>query len=578
MRGFPVAALALLGLLFAWTPLGERMDLALRDTQFHLLRQFAPKPAPDDILIVGIDEATFKAVPEPLGMWHEPLARLLDRIASSRPKAIGLDVTLPDRSFEAIRPGLDRVLMAGLGKARDAAPFAVSLTFDSRTQSPRPIHIPLLALLREERLGISLFARDADGVVRHFALAIPTEDGAFPTLVGRLCRALQPKRCDDGLIDYALGDPFKYVSMAEVLKSEDPQFLERLFRDRIVLVGETQRFSDRIAVPVNLAGWEDPRVLKRDSPGVVVHAAALRTAMGGAAPGLVGKPWQVLLVAAAATLVLMRNWRLAFVTGVIAAALALAAATIALRAGHAIDLAGVLFALAAAWVSRTAYEAWHERRERERLRDAFSGYVSPGVLRGILRGEIKPVREGERRELAFVFADLRGSTAFTAQLAPEEAMALLNRFHQVIANAIHRHEGMLDNIRGDGVMAVFGAPKPIPEPMRAAWQAVQDMFRGLDRLNAELAKEGKPALAMVAGVACGMAVIGHVGARTRFNYTAIGDAANVAARLQEEAKRRGVRAVLSGPAREQLGEEASLEDLGPVELAGHEPVDVWGWR
>ena len=84
-------------------------------------------------------------------------------------------------------------------------------------------------------------------------------------------------------------------------------------------------------------------------------------------------------------------------------------------------------------------------------------------------------------------------------------------------------------------------PKPVPEPVRAAWKAVQDMFQGLDRLNAELEREGLPPLAMVAGLSYGDAVVGHLGARDRFNYTAIGDAVNVAARLQEAAKRVGDR-------------------------------------
>jgi adenylate cyclase len=310
---------------------------------------------------------------------------------------------------------------------------------------------------------------------------------------------------------------------------------------------------------------------------VVVHAAALRTAMQGAPAETVGKPVLLLLVAAAATLVLMRNWRLAFVAGLVGAALFLAAVTLALHRGHAVDAAPVLFTLALAWILRTAHEAWPERRERERLRGAFSGYVSPAVLRAILKGDIRPVREGERRDLAFVFADLRGSTALTAQSTPESAMALLNRFHQVIATAIHRHDGMLDNIRGDGVMAVFGAPKPIPEPVKAAWAAVQEMFQGLDRLNAELAKEGKPVLTMVAGLAFGEAVVGHVGSKSRYNYTAIGDAVNLAARLQEEAKKRGVRALLSGPARERVP-EAELEALGPLDLHSHTTAEGWGWR
>jgi adenylate cyclase len=574
MRGFAVAALALVGLLFAWTPLAERMDLALLDAEYRFLRKVAPKPAPDDIIVVGVDDATFKAIAEPLGMWHEPLGKALEKIASAHPRAIGLDITLPDRSYEGMRPGLDKALMTGLVRARENGPLVAALAIDSRTQSARTIHLPFLVLLREERLGITLFGRDSDGLTRRFSLAFPTDDGAFPTLVGRLCRALQPKRCRDGLIDFALGEPLRYVPLHEVLKSEDAGYLDKLFRDRIVLVGETQQFSDRIAVPVNLAGWE---TFRHNSPGVVVHAAALRTAMHGDPAEGAGKPVLLLLVAAAATLVLMRNWRLAFVTGLVGGALFLAAVTFALHRGYSVDSAAVLFTLALAWMLRTAYEAWHERRERERLRGAFSGYVSPPVMRAILKGDIRPAREGERLELAFVFADLRGSTALTAQSTPESAMALLNRFHQVIASAIHRQDGMLDNIRGDGVMAVFGAPKPIAEPTKAAWAAVQEMFRNLDRLNAELAREGKPALSMVAGLAFGEAVVGHVGSKSRYNYTAIGDAVNLAARLQEEAKKRGVRALLSGPARERVP-EADLEPLGPLGIHSHPTAEGWGWR
>src|SRR6185436_20619562 len=146
------------------------------------------------------------------------------KIAAAKPRAIGLDVTLPDCSFDGMRPGLDRALMAGLVKARENGPLVAALAIDSRTQSARTIHLPFLAVLREERLGITLFGRDADGLTRRFSLAIPTEDGAFPTLVGRLCRALS-RHCSDGLIDYALGAPFKYVPLRDVLATRDEEYL-----------------------------------------------------------------------------------------------------------------------------------------------------------------------------------------------------------------------------------------------------------------------------------------------------------------------------------------------------------------
>jgi adenylate cyclase len=573
LNAFAIAALAIAGLLFSLTPVAQRIDAALLDLQWSALRKFDPRPVHDDIIIVGADEASFRSIPEPLGLWHEPLGRALARIAAAKPRAIGLDVVLPDRSFDHIRPGLDRSLLVGLMAARQNGPFVAALNIDTRTHAAKPILPLYLAVLDEERLGIGIFARDADGLTRRFSIAMPTEDGAFPTFAGRLCRALS-RHCADGYINFALGAPFRYVSLKQVLETQDTQLLDKLFRDRIVIIGEAQQYSDRIAVPLNLAGWERGG---KESPGVVVHAQSLRTALHGAAPEAASRPLIMVLVALAAFLVLLRDWRVALVAAALASAVLFAAAVMALRAGIVVPISAAVLTLAIAWASRTALEAWRERRARERLRAGFGGYVSPAVLAGILRGEIAAGHQGRRLKLAFVFADLRGSTAMTAATTPEQAMALLNRFHEVIVTAVHRHDGMLDNIRGDGVMAVFGAPKPLASPCQSAWEAVQEMFRGLERLNAELLREGRPPLAMVAGAAFGEAVVGHVGSRHRFNFTAVGDAANIAARLQEEAKRHGCKLVMTEMFRECLGAPAGLQPLGDMAINGRDAVTAFGW-
>src|SRR6188474_1681235 len=104
-RGFTIAAIALAGLLFSLTPLADRADNALLDLEWNLLRKFAPRAAADDIIIVGVDDASVRAVDAPPGLWHEPLGRALERIASTRPRAIGLDIALPERSYESFHPG-----------------------------------------------------------------------------------------------------------------------------------------------------------------------------------------------------------------------------------------------------------------------------------------------------------------------------------------------------------------------------------------------------------------------------------------------------------------------------------------
>lgn len=345
-QGFAVVAIALAGFLFSLTPLAGRFDDALLDVEWGLLRKFAPRDAPDDIIIVGIDEGTARSIEAPPGLWHEPIGRALERIAGAGPRAIGIDFALPERSYEAFRPGLDPPLAQGLAAARRQAPVVASLNIDAATRAPRPIHTPFLAILREEGLGIGLLGRDADGVTRRFSLAIPTEDGAFPTLAGRLCRALT-RRCGDGLIDYALGAPFKYVPLRDVLATRDEEYLSKLFRARIVMIGDV-RAGDRIDVPVNLAGWEPPG---RTSPTVVVHAQALRTAMAGA-PTEAVRPLTVVLLTLAALLALMRDGRLAALTALLAALAAVAGAAAALRGGTYVALAGVLFTLLLAAASR----------------------------------------------------------------------------------------------------------------------------------------------------------------------------------------------------------------------------------
>jgi CHASE2 domain-containing sensor protein len=345
-HGFAVVAIALAGFVFSLTPIAEWLDNALLDVEWNLLRKFAPRPASDDIIVVGVDEASVRALEAPPGLWHAPIGRALERIAAAHPRAIGLDIALPERSYEGFHPGLDRPLMQGLAAARRTTVLVGTLTIDASTRGARPIDPPLLAILGDQALGIGLLGRDGDGTTRRFSLAIPTEDGAFPTLVGRLCRALS-RHCSDGLIDYALGAPFKYVPLRDVLGARDEQFLAKLFRDRVVMLGDV-RPGDRVAVPVNLAGWEPGG---RFSSTVVVQAQSLRTAMAGA-PGEAARPLAVLVLTLAALVALVKEWRLAAVTAIVVAVLLVGVATLWLRAGTYVTLAGALFSLAAAPVVR----------------------------------------------------------------------------------------------------------------------------------------------------------------------------------------------------------------------------------
>ena len=340
-RTIAVAAVAIAALLFSFTPLASFVDAKLLDVQWHLRQRTVSMPPPEDIVIVGIDEETLRRVPQPAGLWHEPLGLALARIAAARPRAIGPDFRLPDKSFDQAHPGLDRALGLGIAAARANGPFVVTVAIDPATREARPIHAPFLTLLHAERLGVGLLARDVDGVTRRFSLAIPTQQGSFPTFAGRLCTALQ-RGCRDGFLDFAAGAPFRSVPLHAVLEAADLAQLEALFRGRVVLIGETLRLANRVRVPIGYADWEARDT--GDTPQIVVQALALRTALDGSAPQAASLPWTFVLAVLGALVAMLRfPWSIA---GGIAAGTALVlAGFMALRSGVVLSLGTPLVAV-----------------------------------------------------------------------------------------------------------------------------------------------------------------------------------------------------------------------------------------
>jgi len=166
-------------------------------------------------------------------------------------------------------------------------------------------------------------------------------------------------------------------------------------------------------------------------------------------------------------------------------------------------------------------------RERERLRDLFGRHVGEDVARRALDAGV--VLGGEVREVAALFVDLEGSTAYGSRHSPQEVVSLLNRFFAVVVEVVEAHGGWINKFEGDAALCVFGAPADQPETAARALAAGREL--GM-RLGREL-----PELGAGIGVSAGPAVAGNVGAERRLEYTVVGDPVNEAARLSELAKK-----------------------------------------
>jgi CHASE2 domain-containing sensor protein len=341
--------IALAGLALHLSPWGARASASILDAGFGILRAIAPAQAPDDILVVGLDgDSAVSAEVDPVGPATRTLPDALVRIARGRPRAIALLADLPRGSLDDKAPGLDDALATALSVAQAAAPLAIGITVDSRHEVV-PIHDALLRGVDSRALAFRLLPRDDDGVVRQVVLALPTQQGRWPTIAGWLCEVLDG-RCDSGLIDYGLGPAYRYVPAGRLVEIRDDEALARLFRDRIVFVAPLSAAADRVAQPAPLAGWEPP---SREQPAVLAHAQTVRTLLHGRPIREVPLPAMLVFITAAAllSLVTVAAAPVAMATGALAVAGACGSALVGLRLGWHAPLAAVLATLAASLVA-----------------------------------------------------------------------------------------------------------------------------------------------------------------------------------------------------------------------------------
>ncbi|MBP8297533.1 MAG: adenylate/guanylate cyclase domain-containing protein, partial [Burkholderiales bacterium] len=433
--------------LFLWS---RPMDQQILDAQFRFLRAHVPRPAPNEVVIVGIDDATTRALPEPLTLWHPHLGAFLQAMAGSGAAAVGVDIVLPDRSFEAIVPGYDSHLLRGIVSAQRALPLVLALTVDHAGKT-RPVHERFVfAAGGWDATGYALLPLESDGVARRFDQRINVGGGAVPTLAGQIAARLG-RPAGHGLIDFATGKAFDYVPLHRVLEWQaagNAEKLRQAFAGKPVLLGGVFRFEDRIPAPVNLLAWEAEAA---DAPGVVLHAQVLRNLLND---GLIADvpAWVVpaLAVFAAGAFWLAGNYAIAALLALGGGAALLVVSTWLLARGTYLPVAAILVTLLAAVGARMLYDATLRLQERHRLRHAFGAYVSPDILADILRSDTPPGLGGERYWLCVLFADIRNFTARAERTTPDATIQLLNRYFTEVTACIHGAGGTLDKFVGDG--------------------------------------------------------------------------------------------------------------------------------
>ena len=584
----PAIAIVLFSFLWAFpnrnqslVSLTERLSF---DLQMELIRTFHPRAAKVEPVLIGMDEATEDVFDEPLAMWHEHLGATLRALATAKPAVVGIDIQLPPKSFDNTKAGLDRALITGLLEYKQVAPLVVAHTVD-RTGFIATIHKPFLRMLGDETFAIDKVLEDPDRVPRRFSETSVVNTGTFPVFAAEIARKAG-RTPGEGLIDYSVGGLIHYVPIQQVLEWQQANNLaeiKRRFEGRVVLLGYVARAQDRWKLPVAMSDWErggsgtDDAALNYMQPGVTIHFQVLRNLLGDGLLTPLPMLWQWSICVLLAAFVFVPSNRRTYFFAFVLAPIAFFFLSVMLITAN-LYIPAVTFTIVL-WIAigvGAVADGMQTLAEKNRFKQQFSGSVSPALLQEMLAGNLAAGVSAKTAEVCVLFSDIRGFTGMSESLSPEEVTSLLTRYFDRMVGCVHRYDGTMDKFMGDGMMVLFGAPRSLPNPCESATRCAFDMVDQLRKLNEEFLAEGLPPVKIGIGINYGKVVVGNIGSTERHNYSAIGDAVNVASRIEGLTKRLGTPILMTDRVRAQLPDGFELIDCGEQALRGHSSMQVWG--
>ena len=581
--GIAAAAVTLGLILFG---AAERWELLWFDQLFEL-RGMRQPTAPT--VIVTIDESTFAELNL---QWPFPRAlhgKVIDRIAADRPLAIGVDVLFDSES--RFGPEDDAALSAAIARAGNVV-LGLSIVQDEqvlvevgggkRHGTEREVVSMPLPVIRKAAFAVAPFnvQPDPDSHVRRVPVRQQVPDPmkghewwlGFDAELHRLVTAKLPTRplpeAPEILVNFR--GPlaaFERIPYYRVVANEIPP---DMFRDKVVLIGSTSEvMHDVFATAFARAGT---------MPGVAIHANAVDTLVRGdpvrEVPAVVST---VLAVASAligaALAVRLRAVRALAVTALLLAACLALAYLVFARADVWLRGVAVTFGLVLGYGATVVENFVREQREKQRL----SRFFSPDVLREVVRDRDGRLLRPRRRLVTVLFSDIRGFTTISERLQPEQVDEMLREYLSVMTEVVFRHRGTVDKYMGDGIMALYNAPREDSEhALNAIRTALEFQERVIPFSARWEAKLGVPIRCGV-GINSGEAVVGSLGSKQRNEYTAIGDPVNLAARLESVTKDYRVPIIISEYTYELVRGRFPTHELDTVTVKGKsQPVKIYG--
>jgi adenylate cyclase/guanylate cyclase len=582
------------------------------------------KPETSPTVVVAIDEESYRAAPfkgSPTLTWTGEIGRVLNAVVEGGAKVVGFDMVIPTSIEQSEIPfaegllgekvrGFDRDFLRALAGA--AAPGKVVLGEQLRGSDPiRPSPGQRIAVRQQQNIRPLNTVTDDDDVVRRMPLSFAVNGAKVPGMALELAARAQnatPEFAADGSVTLAGykvpitvsntmtvnfeggADDIPTYSFADLracaLKG-DKDYFKRAFDGKIVLFGTVLDAEDRRFTSKRFAtGLEGARAtrctgdgkpvltsFKRSSiAGIYIHATAVNNLIRNDAAVELGRRAtfgiSLLIAALAAAGALLFAPIGAAAAFLVLAIVGIVDAVVAFKYGTVIPIVEPFLAGLGALVLTIGYRFVVADKDRRLLQKSFGLYLAPDVISRMLSSSKLPELGGETREVTVFFSDLEGFSKIAEQITPDALTALMNEYLSDMTDIIESHGGYVDKYIGDSIVAVFGAPADDPNHAANAARAALDCCSKLAELNRDSPAFQEHPLAQRIGINSGSAVVGNLGSRRRFNYSVMGDAVNLASRLEGANKFYGTTIIASETTMQLAGDGFAWRELDAIRVKG----------
>jgi len=605
----------------------QTLELKSLDWRFELR---GPRPVDDlPIVILAIDDQSDESTPSRWPWPRSYFAHVIENLEQAGVAAIVIDVIFdqPDRTG----PEQDDIFAQTLAKY-DNIVLTGKLLRTYSHYSFETLIPPYEKFIETHTVwGLAALEADLDGFYRHYPVIQNYNDSLYLSLAAQVLRIYEARGDSTYHYDmdqeaYVLGKhhipkydwlgmlinyrgpagTYKYYPFDNVLDDSTFDLREDFDMDvfddpgdsalgispglkysgelegKIILIGSTiQELHDNFPTPFLEYRNAKGEIVKAEMPGVEIHANALATILTDQYLETVPLTWVYALLVLLGFLIFLFSRYTPTVISAFLLLVLIVGYTVLVLVGfvqyrQVFPLILPVSAMVLSFIGFTIYNFVLTQKEKRMLRGAFAHYVPDSVIHEIMSDPQKLALGGEERVVSILFSDVAGFTTISEQLTPHELVTLLNEYLTEMTDIILANKGTIDKFEGDAIMAEFGAPIAFPDHAQKACYAALEMQRKLKKLRLKWKEEGKPQLHARVGINTGEVIIGNMGSRDMFDYTAMGDHVNLGARLESANKFYGTQIMISEFTYRIVKDDFIARPLDLIRVKGKtKPIEVF---